>query len=144
MCRTHYRLRKNRQLFFEHVQGHVRSLALQSGARARREWLLQNVEAVLRDIDALLMAERAWFAYQALRAASLAGQVPVSDEAAHLQRRIVEDARAAHGESQSAVTPLLDGLYRHFRLMEECPGGVGLTLKGRRQTRRKWQRPLGS
>jgi hypothetical protein len=127
-------LRKNRQLFFEHVQAHARSLALQSGARARREWLMQNAEAVLRDIDALLMAERAWFAYQALRAASLAGQVQASDEAAQLQRRIVEDARAAYAEFQSAVAPLLDGLYRYFRLMEECPGGVGLALKGRRQT----------
>jgi hypothetical protein len=127
-------LRGDRRLFFEQVQGHMQSLSRQTGAQSHRDWLSKNAEPVLRDIDALLMADRAWFVYQALRAAHLTGQARVSKKAAQLQSRIVEEARAAHAEAHAAMAPLLGGLYRQFRLMEECPGGMGLTLKGRKQT----------
>ncbi len=30
------------------------------------------------------------------------------------------------------VNPLINSIYRHFRLMAECPGGVGLTVRGRK------------
>jgi hypothetical protein len=127
-------LRAHRQMFFEYARTHLQSLERQSGARARRDWLAQNAEAVLRDVQALLVAERAWFAYQALRAAHLSQQAETNEDDRLLQRRIVDDARAAFQNSESATLPLIDQIYRHFRLMEECPGGVGLTINGRNHT----------
>ena len=127
-------LRKNQYLFLANVLRHETALATLSGASARRDWLANNGNAVLGDVDALVMAHRSWFAYQALRVGSLAEAAESNEQEARVRDKILISTSDQTAQVLKAVQPLLDALYRHFRLMQECPGGMGLKLKGRVQT----------
>jgi hypothetical protein len=60
-------------------------------------------------------------------------------EAADAGHRVAVDLDAVDSiwrteQVVEVVQPLLDALYRHFRLMEVCPGGMGFKLFGRVRT----------
>jgi hypothetical protein len=122
------KLHEHQQQFRDLVQGHLRNLSLLRGARPRNEWLAQNAEALLRDIDSLLIAERGWFCYQMLRAGHLNETSATDTRAATLQENIVDRARTQYARALVTSRPLLHELYRLSRLMEKCPGGVGLKI----------------
>lgn len=48
-----------------------------------------------------------------------------------LQSMIVKKVRADYTKAHHTIAALLEALYRHFRLMQECPGGMGFALTGR-------------
>lgn len=121
-------LAKHRHLYLERVQQHHEKLWRQSGSVKRQEWLQQHGAAVLRDVESLLMAQRAWLVYQVLRAAFLSRTAADNPDDAKLLAKVVEDAKAAHRAALDASEPLVDGLYRHFRLAEISPGGRGLRI----------------
>jgi hypothetical protein len=130
---TEAALRASLHLYLESVQSHRDDLRRLRSARERRDWIGDNGEAVLRDVDALAMAQRAWFAYQALRAGHLSLSASTDPEAAKEQAKVLSNAMAMNEQVDAVSTPVLLALYRQFRLMEECPGGAGLTVLGRRQ-----------
>lgn len=127
-------LRTAQHLFLTNVRRHAAALASLRGAPARREWLASNGNAVLGDVDALVMAHRSWLAYQALRVGSLAEAAESSEQETLGRDWILISTREQTVQVLEQVQPLLDGLYRHFRLMQVCPGGMGLKLKDRVQT----------
>lgn len=127
-------LRASRDDYLRQVQLHASKLESLTGAQARRDWIAQNAEAVLQDVDCLLTAERAWFAYQALRIGHLRTTAAVNAADARLQQRLVDQVGVARQRTLATSRPLVEGIHRHFRLMAECPGGMGLTVKGRRRT----------
>ena len=124
-------LRKDMHLFHENVQRHLRQMQAATTATGRREWIQSNGEAVLRDVDASFMAHRAWLLYQALRIGSLSTSENERDRA--LRDELVREVQQMRETVAADCERLVDSLHRHFRLMQVCPGGVGLTIRGRKQ-----------
>lgn len=129
-------LGKHRILYLERVRQHHDRLRSQAGSVKRQEWLQQHGAAVLRDVESLLMSQRAWLVYQVLRAAHLARTAADNPHDAKLLTKVVEDAKQAHQDALALSEPLVDGLYRHFRLAELSPGGRGLRI-GKKNTAAK-------
>ena len=127
-------LRKDMHLFLENVQRHSRQLKSKTKATTRREWIQDNGEAVLRDVDALFMVHRAWFVYQALRIGWLSNREDDRDRT--LRDELVREAHEMRERIAVESEPLVNALHRHFRLMQVCPGGVGTTIRGRKHTPR--------
>ncbi len=69
---TRTQLDKFERLYLESLRRHATQMDRLVGAKARREWIGDEGANVLRDVEALLLAHRAQFAYHALRAAHLA------------------------------------------------------------------------
>ncbi len=126
-------LRKHRALYLDRVRSHLEQLLSKRRATDRRGWITANAEFVLQDLDALLLAQRAWFVYQALRAGHLMTAAKGDPQAAALQAKIVQDAGREHDESLEVARAVSAALYRHFSLMAATPGGVGLKVRGRRR-----------
>ena len=129
-------LSKVRNEFREKVAAHLSSLQGRDGHRERREYILHHGDAILRDAQALMQAQAAWFTYQAIRAGHLYQQSKSDDTAEKLLKKVVADARTVHDQDLEATAELLRALHRQFSLMAELPGKPTLPFgKGRREAK---------
>lgn len=58
-------------LFERAVRAHVKELRSKQGHKERQEYLTDHGEAIIADVQSLLLAQTSWFLYQALRAGHL-------------------------------------------------------------------------
>ena len=115
-------LRKQRDLFRRHVEAHSAELAQRTGHKERRQYIEKSGEAILLDLHSLLLAHRAWFGYQALRAGGAKlGAVEDPREAALLQK-IIDNAQDEHEQVVTQMSAILDRLTRELGILAELPG----------------------
>ena len=114
-------LNKQRELYRDNVQGHVRQIEGADAAR-RREYLQTNAEAIVFDTHALLSSLKAWTGYQALRAgkARTAGRDDADE--ARLVDLIARDTQAELNSALAGTKGLVDSLRHELRLIAELPG----------------------
>ena len=130
-------IRKQRDLFRRNIEAHTAEMAKRRSPEERRQYIEKNGEAMLLDAHSLLLADKSWFEYQALRAVGQArlgaGEDPREQK---LLETIVENAvhgvrpswRPDDGDPRSAPTGALDlgGATRsadhsvHWRTAERC------------------------
>ena len=121
-------LRKHERLFRENLQRQNAKLARVSGVNERREWVSHNAEAVLRDLDGLVLARATLWAYNGLRAGAALAEDPDSLDAVANAKDVLETARDHARLAAEDMRPLVQQLYRQFRLMELCPGSPKLSF----------------
>lgn len=114
-------LRAQRDHYRDKVSDHVRRIAAESG-QARRSYVHENAETIQFDASALLVALKAWTAYQALqagRARASAPDDPIEQRHAEaIARDTAVEVSAALGEART----LVDALVRELRIKAELPG----------------------
>jgi hypothetical protein len=126
-------LRKVRKEFREKVGAHLSSLHTKPGYKERREYLDHHGEAILQDAQALIMAQSAWFTYQAIRAGHLYQRADTDPTSGSLLQKVVDDARAVYDQDLRTTSQLLQALHRRLSLMAELPGKPTLPIgKGKR------------
>lgn len=128
-------LRKHVDLYRRHVGSHLKHID-QPNARARREYLEENAEAIVFDSHALMSSLKAWTGYKALQAgrARSAGQ-EYADEA-KLVDVIVRDTRNELDAARTDAVQLVDALDRELRLIVELTGPVTIPLTRKRRDQR--------
>lgn len=115
-------LRSQRELFRRHMQRHAQEMAARDGHRERREYLEKNGEAALLDLHSLLIAHRAWFEYQALRAARVKLDAAESPQDQLLLEAIVDYARDEYDDTVEQMREVLDTFTRELGILAELPG----------------------
>lgn len=115
------------------LQDHVAKLGSKRGHKERREYLLDNGEAILADAHSLLMAQASWFMYQALWAGHLLNTAETDPDDAALLQDVIEDARKLHDQSLSETDHLLGALIREFTIMAELEGDRTFVIGGQRR-----------
>lgn len=126
-------LGKSRNEFQVKVSAHLSSLDGKQGHQDRWEYLRHHGEAILRDVQALIRAQAAWFTYQAIRAGYLHHRSDTDSTAGKLLEKVVADARAVHDQDLQAAGELLHALHWRFSMMAELPGRPTLPFgKGKR------------
>lgn len=115
-------LRKHERLLYESLQRQNAKLSRCSGVNERQEWVRDNAEALLRDLDGLLLARRTLWAYNSLRAGATMAADPDDPNAATTANDILETAREHARSGAEEIQPVVQQLYRQFRLMALCPG----------------------
>jgi len=115
-------LGKQRDLFQRSVKGHLDSLQECRTARDRRTFLETNSVAIMLDCHCLMLANKAWFQYQALRAARACDAAVQDDREVGLAEKIVADARAEYGQVVGEVNTLIDALRREMWILAQLPG----------------------
>ena len=115
-------LRAQRDLFRRHTASHLRDLRSKRAHKDRRQFLEKHGEAILLDAQSLLMAQSAWFVYQAVRAGHIQGDAATDERAAKLLDKVVRDAREEHERSLAHADGLLKSLIRECRILSELPG----------------------
>ena len=115
-------LGKVRNEFREKVDAHLSSLQGMDGHRERWEYIRHHGEAILRDAQALMRAQEAWFTYQAIRAGHLHHRSDSDPTAGKLLEKVVADARTVHDQDLEATAELLRALHWQLSLMAELPG----------------------
>lgn len=104
------------------VQQHVRELKSKAGHKDRQQYLIDHGQAILADVQALLLAQTSWFVYQSLRAGHLLKGAKSNPQDAELLKNLVANARALHEKSLDETDWLLDQLAREFAVIAELPG----------------------
>lgn len=127
-------LRKQLDLYRRHVGNHCRKID-QRDARARREYLEANAEAIVVDTHALLSSLKAWTGYKALQAgrARTAGKDDPNE--ARLVDVIVRDTRDELETGLANATHLVDTVTRELRLIAETTGPKTLPRTRKRKIR---------
>lgn len=115
-------------LFERAVQAHVTALRARHGHKQRQQYLLDNGQAILADVQALLLAQTSWFTYQALRAGHLLDSAASNPRDEALLKKLVTDARELHSKTLDETDWLLEQLAREFAVMSELPGKRKLKL----------------
>lgn len=89
-------IRKQRDLFRGKVQTHAAELAARHAHQERREYIDDHRMGMVHDVRSLLVANRVWIEYQALRAGHV--QLAAAEDAAEakLLETIVKSARAEY------------------------------------------------
>lgn len=129
-------LGKVRAEFREKVSAHLASLQSEQGHQARWEYLRHHGEAILRDAQALIRAQAAWFTYQAIRAGHLHHLSDADPSAGKLLEKVAADARTVHDRDLETAGELLHALHWRFSMMAELPGRPTLPFgKGKRAAR---------
>ncbi len=113
-------LDKLRSEFSAKVAAHGQSMLTQSHVE-RREYLEHHCDAIIRDSQALLMAQAAWLLYQGIRAGHIHSSSGEGSKDRQLMERIVSEAREVHDRDVATVTRLLSELHRTFSLIAELP-----------------------
>ncbi len=116
----------------EHFSGEIvrelGRLRMKMTVRQHIDWLEGEADFLLNDLNSLITCESGWFMYQALHIGYLLEiRRDDKDTADHIAS-IKNDALAHHDEVQATTIPLIDQLYRHFRLMELCEGKRGVQI----------------
>lgn len=104
------------------VRHHISALETKTGHKERQQYLTDNGQAIIADVQALLLSQTSWFVYQALRAGHLVLSAKSKPQDADLLKRIVTNAQALHEESLNQTDWLLDQLSREFAVIAELPG----------------------
>jgi len=115
-------LQKQRDLFRLNVRNHTAALAKHKGHVERRQYIEKNGEAMLLDLHSLVLAHKAWFEYQALRAGRARLEAESSVGEARLLEKIIGDARAEHDAVGAEMAEILEALTRELSLLAELPG----------------------
>ncbi|WP_431837069.1 hypothetical protein [Cellulomonas sp. Y8] len=131
-------LRKHVDLYRRHVGSHLKHID-QPNARARREYLEANAEAIVFDSHALMSSLKAWTGYKALQAgrARSAGQQDADE--ARLVDVIVRDTLNEFDAARTDATQLVDALDRELRLIAELTGPITIPLTRKRRDLRSAQ-----
>jgi hypothetical protein len=112
------------------VQQHVRELRSKLGHKERQQFLTDNGQAIIADVQALLLSQTSWFVYQALRAGHLLKSAKSNPHDAELLRNLVANAQALHEKTLNETDWLLDQLAREFAVIDELPGKRTLKIGG--------------
>lgn len=126
-------LRKQKDLFRENTEAHLTGLRAKRGHKDRREFLERHGEAILFDAQSLLMAQSAWFTYQAIRAAHIQTTAEANPKDAQLLEKVVKDARAEQDKALTHADWLLEELARECHVLGELPGNRTLPFTGGRR-----------
>jgi hypothetical protein len=117
-------LRELLELSLRAARRHHEELTALDSSTARRTWLDQNARSVTQETQTLLMAHSAWLRYQALRAAHLHRTAAVDLQDAALLERVLAGAQRRDAEVRVVAFPLLEGVYRLLRMLEEGTGSA--------------------
>lgn len=115
-------LQKQRDLYRINVRSHADQLAKHKGHVERRQYIDKNGEALLLDLHSLVLAHKAWFEYQALRAGRARVDAVTNPSEAKLLDKITSDARAEHDAVGSQMGSVLEMLTRELSILAELPG----------------------
>jgi hypothetical protein len=132
------------------VQRYADELARKVGQKDRQQYLADNGQAIIADVQALLLSQTSWFVYQSLRAGHLLRSAKMNDADAKLLDGLVTDARDLHEQSLAQTDELLDQLAREFAIIAELPGKrtfkIGGTVRAAKESHllvRELQAALG-
>jgi hypothetical protein len=109
-------------LFDKAVQAHVKEVRPKRGHKERQRYLTDHGEAIIADVQALLLAQTSWFLYQALRAGHLIDSARENPRDEALLNKLVADAQALHDKTLEETDWLLEQLAREFAVIGELPG----------------------
>lgn len=123
-------LSTQRDLFETAVQAHVKELQANQGHKERQQYLTDHGEAIIADVQALLLAQTSWFVYQALRAGHLLNSAESSPKDEALLKKLVADAQALHNTTLDETDWLLEQLAREFAVIGELPGKRTIKIGG--------------
>ncbi len=127
-------LRKQRDLFRRNVAAHAAELAARKGHKERRQYIEKSGEALLLDLHCLLLAHKAWFEYQALRAGRARLGVNVAPDEAKLAGIILENAKAEFENTTAQMAAILDTVNRELWILAELPGRRTIAFTGARRS----------
>lgn len=114
------------------VGEHAKQLGRVRGT-ARRQYLEDNAEAILFDVNALLISLKAYTGYQSLRAARARSNAGNSEHEARLVEEISSDTREQFDVSMAQAAQLVRDLTRELRIIAELPGRATLPLTKKRR-----------
>ncbi|GAA2617329.1 hypothetical protein GCM10010399_55400 [Dactylosporangium fulvum] len=109
-------------LFEKAIHAHVKELRPKQGHKERQQYLTDHGEAIIADVQALLLAQTSWFLYQALRAGHLLNSAGSNPQDAALLKKLVTDAQELHDKALDETNWLLEELAREFAVIGELPG----------------------
>jgi len=115
-------LQKQRDLYRLNVGNHAEQLAKHTGHVERRRYIEKNGEALLLDLHSLVLAHKAWFEYQAIRAGRARLDAATNPSEAKLLDKITSDARAEHDAVGAQMGAVLEMLTRELSILAELPG----------------------
>jgi hypothetical protein len=127
-------LRKQRDLFRRQVELHSVELGKRQGHKGRRQYIEKNGEAILLDLHSLLIAHKAWFEYQSLRAGRARVSADDDEREAKLLQIITDNARAEYQEIVDQMSIIVDVLNRELWILAELPGKRTLPFTGGRRS----------
>jgi hypothetical protein len=104
------------------VQRHVIELEKKVGHKERQQYLTDNGQAIIADVQALLLSQTSWFVYQSLRAGHLLRSAKATPADGRLLDGLITEARDLHERSLAETDELLDQLAREFAVLAELPG----------------------
>ncbi|MFE1646192.1 hypothetical protein ACFM35_11480 [Microbacterium sp. P01] len=109
-------------VFEKAARQHVAELRSKVGHKERQQYLTDNGQAIIADVQALLLAQTSWFVYQALRAGHLLKSARSDPQDAQLLKNLVANTQALHEKTLDETDWLLDQLAREFAVIDELPG----------------------
>lgn len=115
-------LQKQRDLYRLNITNHAHQLAKHKGHVERRQYIQKHGAALLLDLHSLLLAHKAWFEYQALRAGRARREANSNPNEAKLLEKITSDARAEYDSVGEQMAELLEMLTRELSILAELPG----------------------
>lgn len=115
-------LQKHRDLYRLNVTNHSEQLAKHTGHVERRRYIEKNGEALLLDLHSLVLAHKAWFEYQALRAGRARLEAVTNPSEAKLLDKITRDARTEYDAVGEQMAEVLEMLTRELSILAELPG----------------------
>jgi hypothetical protein len=130
-------LEKQRDHFHAAVRGHVKRLAKAQAPQDRRQYLEKHGEAILMDVHSLLVAHKAWFQYQALRAAVARQRADADELEARLAENLPASVRREYDNVATEMATLLDAVLREAWILAELPGRRTLPFTGARRSARE-------
>lgn len=128
-------IRTQRDLFRRKVHTHAAELAARHGHQERREYIDDHRTGMIHDVRSLLVANRVWIEYQALRAGHVQLAAAEDPAEAKLLETIVKSARAEYETTATQTEKLLDQLDRELHIIAELPGKRAVPLVGARKDR---------
>lgn len=115
-------LQKQRDLYRRNVTNHAEQLSKHTGHVERRRYIEKNGEALLLDLHSLILAHKAWFEYQAIRAGRARLDAVTNPSEAKLLDKITSDARTEYDAVAAQMATVLEMLTRELSIMAELPG----------------------
>ena len=113
-------LRKERKTFAGYLDKHLRSL--DAGYADRRDYLRDETEAIIADVQGFVMAETAYYRYQTLRAAEIAADNHRSAGDDELMRHLARQIPTERRQSMERIVGVLEQLNAHCHLAAESSG----------------------
>jgi phosphoribosyl-ATP pyrophosphohydrolase len=115
-------LLKQRHLFRRLVESHASELSNRKTHNQRRQYLEKSGEAILLDLHSLMLAHKAWFEYQALRAGRAKLNAAHDPHEATLLKTIIGNAQSEYEATVAQTLATLDVLHREISILAELPG----------------------